>query len=127
MTIPESPAPAPTAVVAVLLADGWHRATPGSFTIGALSLGAYTDANTVGYRFAEPDDGNPYGPAVLAGPVEAVLAVRQVTTREWYHRPRPTEPVRSRTGRADNGPGLRTHPASPPRSPRPLARHSSRT
>ena len=96
MTITEAPTTAPTAVVAVLLADGWHRATLGSFTIGALSLGGHTDADTLGYRFEEADDTNPYGPAVLAGPLDAVLAVRQVTPREWRNRPRPTEPVRSR-------------------------------
>ena len=87
MTMPESPTIAPTAVVAVLLADGWHRATLGSFTIGALSLGAHTEAARLGYRFEEADDTNPDGPAVLAGPLEAVLAVREITPRKWHHRP----------------------------------------
>jgi len=87
MTIAESPATAATAVVAVLLADGWHRARLGSFTVGALRLGAHTDAETLGYRFEEADDTNPNGPAILAGPLEALLAVREATPRKWHHRP----------------------------------------
>ena len=128
MTMPESRTTPSAAVVAVLLADGWHRATLGSFTIGPLSLGDYTAADTLGYRFEEADDTNAFGPAVLAGPIEAVLAVRQVTRRNWRRPPpRPPEPVRSRSSRPDNTAGLRTHPASPPRSPRALARSSGRT
>jgi hypothetical protein len=122
MTIPESRTTPSAAVVAVLLADGWHRATLGSFTIGPLSLG-----DTLGYRFEEADDTNPYGPAILAGPIDAVLAVRQVTPRDWRRAPRPPEPVRSRSRRPDNTAGLRTHPASPLRSPRALVRSSGRT
>jgi hypothetical protein len=127
MTIPESRTTPSAAVVTVLLADGWHRATLGSFTIGPLSLGDYTAPDTLGYRFEEADDTNPYGPAALAGPLEAVVAVRQVTPRDWRRRQRPPEPVRSRTSRPDNTAGLRTHAASPPRSPRALARHNTRT
>jgi hypothetical protein len=89
MTIPESRTTSSAAVVAVLLSDGWHRATLGSFTIGPLSLGDYTAPDTLGYRFEEADDTNPYGPAILAGPIDAVLAVRQVTPRDWRRAPRP--------------------------------------
>ena len=67
-------------VVAVLLADGWHRVIPGTFTIGRLwPTGDHRD--TTGYRFEEADDGNPYRPPILAGPVDAILAVRQITPR----------------------------------------------
>jgi hypothetical protein len=74
-------------VVAVLLADGWHQVASGSFTIGALSFGAPDDRSVLGYRFEEISEASPYGPAALAGPLEAVLAVRQITPRGPRHWP----------------------------------------
>ena len=68
-------------VVAVLLADGWHRIVPGSFRVGPLSFGAEAGPGAPGFRFEEADAGRPYQPAVLAGPLDALLAVRQVTSR----------------------------------------------
>jgi hypothetical protein len=66
-------------VVAVLLADGWHRIVPGSFWVGSLSFGAHPDLGVPGFRFEEADAGRPYQPAVLAGPLDSIIAVRQVT------------------------------------------------
>ena len=62
-------------VVAVLLADGWHRLVRGSFRVGPLSFGAETGPGTPGFRFEEADAGRPYQPTVLAG----IIAVGQVT------------------------------------------------
>jgi len=66
-------------VVAVLLADGWHRIVPGSFRVGPLSFGAEAGPGTPGFRFEEADAGRPYQPSVLAGPLDSIIAVRQVT------------------------------------------------
>ena len=66
-------------VVAVLLADGWHRIVPGSFRVGPLSFGAEAGPGTPGFRFEEADAGSPYQPTVLAGPLDSIIAVRQVT------------------------------------------------
>ena len=66
-----------TQVVAVLLADGWHRVVPGSFSVGALGLGAEADLGIPGFRFEEADTASPYRPAALAGPLDSILAVRQ--------------------------------------------------
>ena len=66
-------------VVAVLLADGWHRTVPGSFCVGPLSFGAEAGPGTPGFRFEEADAGRPYQPTVLAGPLGSIIAVRQVT------------------------------------------------
>ena len=66
-------------VVAVLLADGWHRIVPGSFRVGPLSFGAEAGPGTPGFRFEEADAGRPYQPTVLAGPLTSIIAVRQVT------------------------------------------------
>jgi hypothetical protein len=68
-----------TTVVAVLLADGWHRIVPGSFSVGPLSFGAEAGPGTPGFRFEEADAGRPYQPTVLAGPLDSIIAVRQVT------------------------------------------------
>ena len=68
-----------TTVVAVLLADGWHRIVPGSFRVGPLSFGAEAGPGTPGFRFEEADAGSPYQPTVLAGPLQSIIAVRQVT------------------------------------------------
>ena len=65
-------------VVAVLLADGWHRIVPDSFGVGPLSFGVEAGPGTPGFRFEEADAGRPYQPTVLAGPLEAIIAVRQV-------------------------------------------------
>ena len=77
----------PATVVAVLLADGWHQVASGSFTIGALSFGDADDRGVLGYRFEEISEASPYGPAAMAGPLEALLAVRQITPRGPRHRP----------------------------------------
>jgi hypothetical protein len=66
-------------VVAVLLADGWHRIVRGSFCVGPMSFGAGDGPGTPGFRFEEADAGRPYQPTVLAGPVDSIIAVRQVT------------------------------------------------
>jgi hypothetical protein len=67
-------------VVAVLLADGWHRIVRGSFSVGRLGFGTGADLGAPGFRFEEADAGTPYQPTVLAGPLESIIAVRQVTT-----------------------------------------------
>ena len=67
-------------VVAVLLADGWHRIVPSSFSIGPLGFGASADLGGPGFRFEEADDGRPYQPTVLAGPLDSIIAVRQITS-----------------------------------------------
>ena len=66
-------------VVAVLLADGWHRIIPDSFRVGPLSFEAEAGPGTPGFRFEEADAGRPYPPTVLAGPLDSIIAVRQVT------------------------------------------------
>ena len=66
-------------VVAVLLADGWHRIVPGSFRAGPLMFGAGTDHGVPGFRFEEADAGSPYQPTTLAGPQDSIIAVRQAT------------------------------------------------
>ena len=68
-------------VVAVLLTDGWHPIVPGSFTIGPLGYGAGPDPGAPGFRFQEADAGRPYQPTTLAGPLDSIIAVRQVTSR----------------------------------------------
>jgi hypothetical protein len=77
----------PATVVAVLLADGWHQVASGSFTIGALSFGDADNRGVLGYRFEEITEASPYGPATMAGPLEALLAVRQITPRGPRHWP----------------------------------------
>ncbi|MGP0028162.1 MAG: hypothetical protein ACLPKE_33125 [Streptosporangiaceae bacterium] len=76
-------------VVAVLLADGWHRIIQGSFSVAALGFGAEADPRVLGFSCEEVDTGSPYRPATLAGPLNSVLAVRQVAstrqTRELGH------------------------------------------
>jgi hypothetical protein len=68
-----------TSVVAVLLPDGWHRIVPSSFSVGPLSFGAGPDRGVPGFRFEEAESGSPYQPTVLAGPLDSIIAVRQVT------------------------------------------------
>ena len=76
-------------VTAVLLADGWHRIIQGSFSVAALRFGAEADPGVLGFCCEEVDTGSPYRPASLAGPLNSVLAVRQVAsarqTRELGH------------------------------------------
>ena len=90
-------------VVAVLLADGWHRIVPGSFRVGPLSFGAEAGPGTPGFRFEEADAGRPYQPTVLAGSLDSIIAVRQVTPAV----PRIGDPDRARAAhdgqRADQG------------------------
>jgi hypothetical protein len=96
-------------VVAVLLADGWHRIVPGSFLVGPLSFEAEAGPGTPGFRFEEADAGRPYQPAVLAGPLDSILAVRQVTPALR----RIGDPDRAWAApngqRADQGPRLQVH------------------
>jgi hypothetical protein len=100
-------------VIAVLLADGWHRIVPGSFRAGPLSFGAEAGPGTPGFRFEEADAGRPYQPAVLAGPLEAIIAVRQVTPAVR----RIADLDRARAAydgqRADQGARLRVHAGRP--------------
>ncbi len=65
-------------VISVLLADGWHHTVPGSFSVGPLGLGA-ADLRVAGFCFEEADAGRPYQPTVLAGPLDSIIAVRQIT------------------------------------------------
>ncbi len=74
-------------VVAVLLADGWRRIVPGSFQVGPLGFDTGADPGVLGYRFEEADTASPYGPATLAGPLTALLAVRQAASRRRLLRP----------------------------------------
>ena len=74
-------------VVAVLLADGWHHIVPGSFQVAQLSFGTGADPGVPGYRFEEADTASPYGPATLAGPLTALLAVRHAATSRRHRRP----------------------------------------
>ena len=96
-------------VTAVLLADGWHRVVRGSFHVGPLSFEAEAGPGTPGFRFEEADAGSPYQPTVLAGPLEAILAVRQVTPALRGL----AEPDRASAAnhgqRADQGARLRAH------------------
>ncbi|HMD92460.1 MAG TPA: hypothetical protein VKG80_07435 [Trebonia sp.] len=66
-------------VISVLLADGWHRIIPGSFSVSPLRFGAGADSEVPGFCFEEADAGSPYQPTVLAGPLHSIIAVRQRT------------------------------------------------
>jgi len=85
-------------VVAVLLADGWHHISPGTFTVGTLTFGADGADGGLGYHFEEAKAGNLYGPVTLAGPLSAVLAVRQVATGR--RRPSQADRVAGASGKA---------------------------
>ena len=65
-------------VNAVLLADGWHKVARGSFTVGALGFGQ-DDDRVLGYRFEEIGTTSLDKSATLAGPLDAIRAVRQAT------------------------------------------------
>jgi hypothetical protein len=71
-------------VDAVLLADGWHKVALGSFSVGAFGFGDGDDRGVLGYRFEEISNGSLHRSATLAGPLSAVLAVRQVTSRRPF-------------------------------------------
>lgn len=71
---------APETVDAVLLADGWHKVARGSFTVGPLGFSQHDDRGVLGYRFQEIGTTSLNKRATLAGPLDAVLAVRQVTS-----------------------------------------------
>jgi hypothetical protein len=92
-----------TAVIAVLLADGWHRIVPGSFRVGPLGFGDGADPGLAGFRFEEADAGRPYRPTLLAGPLHSIIAVRQVTSAVR----RIGDADRART--APSGQGARLH------------------
>jgi hypothetical protein len=80
----------PATVVAILLADGWHRVLRGSFLVGPLGFGTGADAGTLGFRFEEADGGSLHRPATLAGPLGSILAVRQISSAASH----PGEPAR---------------------------------
>jgi hypothetical protein len=67
--------------------DPRRKVASGSFTIGALSFGDADDRGVLGYRFEEITEASPYSPAAMAGPLEALLAVRQITPRGPRHWP----------------------------------------
>jgi hypothetical protein len=99
---------APEKVDAVLLADGWHKIALGSFTVGALSFGD-DDHSVPGYRFEEISDTSLHRSATLAGPLSAVLAVRQVTSRRPFQQEGATGQGWSSNGQArapQHPPGL---------------------
>ena len=65
-------------MVAVLLADGWHRIVRGSFSVGPLGLGTGADLSVPGFWFEEADAASPNRPTMLAGPLDSIIAIRQV-------------------------------------------------
>ena len=65
-------------VIAVLLADGWHHITRASFSIGPLALGADTGLGRLGFHFEEADTGSLHKPTSLTGPLDSIIAVRQI-------------------------------------------------
>ena len=69
-------------VVSVLLADGWHRIVPGSFSIGPLGFGVGAGLVVPGFRLEEANSGSPYQPTVLSGPLDSIIAVRQILPAE---------------------------------------------
>ena len=97
-------------IVAVLLADGWHQIVPGSFSVGPLGFGSAADLGVPGFCFEEADAGSPYQPTVLAGPLDSIIAVRQVSPA--VRRIGDQDRVRAvhNSQRADQGARLRVHP-----------------
>ena len=96
-------------VVAVLLADGWHRIVPGSFRVGPLSFAAEASPGTPGFRFEEADAGRPYRPTVLAGPLDSIIAVRQVSPAVRGIGEPDLVRAANHAQRADQGARLRVH------------------
>ena len=85
-------------VVAVLMADGWHRIVRGSFHVGPLSFEADAGPGTPGFRFEEADAGSPHQPTMLAGPLDSIIAIRQVTPALRGHG-EPDRPTAALNGR----------------------------
>src|SRR5215475_10639485 len=103
-------------VVAVLLADGWHQIIPGSFSVGALGFGANADLGILGFGFEEADVTSPYRrPGALAGPLNSIIAVRQVVAAGLGHQaPRPSGPGRRASARSAHCPAeLNSHDKRP--------------
>ena len=98
-------------VVAVLLADGWHRIVPSSFSVGSLSLGAGVDLGGSGFRFEEADAGSPYQPTMLASPLDSIIAVRHVTQAARRIGDLDRARAAHHGQRADHGARLRTRAA----------------
>jgi hypothetical protein len=94
-------------VVAVLLADGWHRIVRGSFSIGPLGFGAGADLGVPGFCFEEADTGSPYQPTVLAGPLDSIIAIRQVPPAVRHHSDLDRARAAHNGQRADHGARLR--------------------
>ena len=101
-------------VVAVLLADGWHRVVPGSFRVGPLSFEAGAGPGTPGFRFEEADAGRPYQPAVLAGPLDSIIAVRQVSPAVRSVGHQDLAQAANYGQRADQGARWQVHAGQPP-------------
>jgi len=78
---------APDKVDAVLLSDGWHKVAVGSFIVGPLGLGESDYRGVLGYSFEEISNTSLHLSAWLAGPLDAVLAVRQVHSRRQPPQP----------------------------------------
>jgi hypothetical protein len=91
---------APDKVDAVLLADGWHNVALGSFTVGVLSFGNGDDRGVLGYCFEEISNGSLHRSATLAGPLDAVLAVRQIPSRRPLQQQAPPGQTWSSNGHA---------------------------
>ena len=100
---------ATTTVVAVLLADGWHQIVPGSFSLGPLALGGRADLGLPGFWFQEADAGRPYRPTVLAGPLDSIIAVRQVSPAVRGIGEPDLVRAANHAQRADQGARLRVH------------------
>jgi hypothetical protein len=81
MNTPQEVLVVPEKVVAVLLADGWHQVSSGSFTVGPLF-----GTSVPGFRFEEAGRVNTYGQVTLAGPLDTIRAVRQLTPGAWRRR-----------------------------------------
>jgi hypothetical protein len=101
-------------VVAVLLVDGWHRVSSGSFTTGALGFDAAGGEDVLGFRFDEPHESSAYAPATVAGPLDGLLAVRQVPRRR-RSRPRAVDGTTRSLGYVGSAPSSGPDPASTPR------------
>ena len=100
---------APEKVDAVLLADGWHKVALGSFTVGALGLGQDHDRGVLGYRFEEIGTTSLHKSATLTGPLDAVLAIRQVTARIPLREQGPARQLWSTNGHTTVHPHLSGH------------------
>jgi hypothetical protein len=77
-------------ITAVLLADGWHNVTPGTFNLDSFEFGVGDDCIhyggnggvcSTGFEFKD-DNGD-----LIAGPLTAVLAVRRGNGWQPYRNP----------------------------------------